>query len=150
MKIYGVDQDEKAILHLQQNHPQPMERFRHASVERLPFHSDSFNHVISSAVLHFARDTAHFHAMLAEMVRVLKPNGSLFIRMTSDIGLEEKVYRLSEGVYRIPDGSTRFLLTRSLLAGMMQKHRLTYLEPLKTVNVNDVRCMSTLLLAKQP
>lgn len=149
MTIYGVDQDENAILSLQRKHPQAAERFRHAPVERQPFDSDSFDHIISSAVLHFARSTAHFHAMLAEMVRVLRPGGSLFIRMTSDIGIEDKVYQLGEGVYRIPDGSARFLLTRSLLTGLMEKHRLTYLEPLKTVNVDDVRCMSTLLLAKQ-
>ncbi len=148
MTIYGVDQDENAISHLQHRHPQAAERFRHAPVEKLPFENASFDHIISSAVLHFARNTASFHAMLAEMVRVIQPGGSLFIRMTSDIGIEDKVYRLDEGVYRIPDGSTRFLLTRSLLAELMQKNKLSYLEPLKTVNVSDVRCMSTLLLTK--
>ena len=146
MTIYGVDQNENAIDDLRRRHPQWAERFRHAPVEQLPFDDNSFHHIISSAVLHFARNIAHFHAMLAEMVRVLQPNGSLFIRMTSDIGIEEKVSPVGEGVYQLPDGSTRFLLTRPLLAEVMQKYRLAYLEPLKTVNVNDIRCMSTLVL----
>jgi tellurite methyltransferase len=146
MTIYGVDQNENAIDDLKRPHPQWTERFRHAPVEKLPFDDNSFNHIISSAVLHFARNTAHFHAMLAEMVRVLQPNGSLFIRMTSDVGIEDSVSLVEDGVYQLPDGSTRFLLTRPLLAEVMQKYKLAYLEPLKTVNVNDIRCMSTLLL----
>jgi tellurite methyltransferase len=150
MTIYGVDQNENAIDDLKHQHPQLAERFRHAPVEKLPFDDNSFHHIISSAVLHFARNTAHFHAMLAEMVRVLQPNGSLFIRMTSDIGIEDSVSPVGEGVYQLPDGSTRFLLTRPLLAEAMQKYKLAYLEPLKTVNVSDIRCMSTLLLTKQP
>jgi tellurite methyltransferase len=147
--IYGVDQDGGAINNLRSRYPSlAAERFRQLSVEKLPFENNYFSHIISSAVLHFASDTMQFHRMVAEMVRVLQPNGSLFIRMTSDIGIEEKVNLLGDGVYNIPDGSTRFLLTRALLADIMQANKLSFLEPLKTVNVNDVRCMSTLVVAK--
>jgi len=86
--------------------------------------------------------------MLTEMARVLKTNGSLFIRMTSDIGIENNVKLISDGVYIIPDGSKRFLLTKTLLAECMQENNLSFLEPLKTVNVDDLRCMSTLVLQK--
>ncbi|MBK9569159.1 MAG: class I SAM-dependent methyltransferase [Chitinophagaceae bacterium] len=51
-------------------------------------------------------------------------------------------------VYKIPDGSTRFLLTRPLLTSSMLQNNLSFLEPLKTVNVDDIRCMSTLVLQK--
>jgi tellurite methyltransferase len=146
--IYGVDLDPGAITSLQHRYPSIAERFRRSPVENLPFADNYFTHVISSAVLHFAGSTAIFHAMIAEMLRVLQPGGSLFIRMTSDIGIENLVSHQGQGVYRIPDGSTRFLLTRSLLAETMEKFRLSWLEPLKTVNVNDLRCMSTLLLTK--
>jgi ubiquinone/menaquinone biosynthesis C-methylase UbiE len=87
--------------------------------------------------------------MLAEMVRVLKPGGSLFIRMTSDIGIEDKVKPSGNGVYIIPDGSKRFLLTRTLLADIPNKVPLSFIEPFKTVNVDDIRCMSTLVLQKE-
>ena len=86
--------------------------------------------------------------MLTEMVRVLKTNSSLFIRMTSDIGIENKVKPIGDGVYIIPDGSKRFLLTKTLLKECMQENNLSFLEPLKTVNVDDLRCMSTLVLQK--
>ncbi|HWK03935.1 MAG TPA: class I SAM-dependent methyltransferase [Puia sp.] len=146
--IYGVDQDVNAIHDLQHRHPTVAERFRQSAVEKIPFENDQFDHIISSAVLHFAKDTAHFRQMIAEMVRVLKPLGSLFIRMTSDIGIEDNVQLAGDGVYDIPDGSRRFLLTRTILADIMQKSRLSFLEPLKTVNVNDIRCMSTVVLKK--
>ena len=147
--IYGIDQDETTIRHLQSRYPfLAANRFQHSPVERMPFENDYFDHIISSAVLHFARSTSHFHHMISEMVRVLRPNGSLFIRMTSDIGIEDKVQHIQDGVYHIPDGSRRFLLTRSLLADILHNNRLSFLEPLKTVNVDDIRCMSTLVLNK--
>jgi hypothetical protein len=54
-----------------------------------------------------------------------------------------------DGVYDIPDGSRRFLLTRTVLADIVQKNRLSFLEPLKTVNVNDIRCMSTVVFMRK-
>ncbi len=85
--------------------------------------------------------------MIEEMIRSVKPGGTLFIRMASDIGIEKYVNQISEGVYHIPDGSTRFLLTRSLLSQLLEKYSFTFLEEFKTVNVNDIRCMSTLMLS---
>ncbi|MDO6431958.1 class I SAM-dependent methyltransferase [Flavitalea sp. BT771] len=147
--IYGVDQDAGAIHDLQGRWAAVATRFRQSAVEKLPFENDQFDHIISSAVLHFAKDTEHFRQMISEMVRVLKPSGSLFIRMTSDIGIEDKVLQAGDGVYDIPDGSRRFLLTRTLLADVMRKNGLSFLEPLKTVNVNDIRCMSTVVLRNE-
>lgn len=146
--IYGVDQDANAIHDLQRRHPSVANRFLQSAVDKMPFENDQFNHIISSAVLHFAMDATHFGQMISEMVRVLKPSGSLFIRMTSDIGIEENVKLVKDGVYDLPDGSRRFLLTRTLLAEIMRKNKLSFLEPLKTVNVNDIRCMSTVVLTK--
>ena len=147
--INGIDIDEVAIKELKNIYPHiPPERFLVSSIEIVPFANGYFNHIICSAVLHFAKSIAQFNCMLTEMVRVLKPGGSLFIRMTSNIGIEDKVQLIDNGVYIIPDGSTRFLLTKQLLATYMQQNNLYFIEPLKTVNVNDERCMSTLLLQK--
>ena len=148
-EIYGTDINEAAIAQLKSANPDlTAERLHVAPVEKLPYTDNYFNHIISSAVLHFANSTQHFKAMLTEMARVLKTNGSLFIRMTSDIGIENNVKLISDGVYIIPDGSKRFLLTKTLLAECMQENNLSFLEPLKTVNVDDLLCMSTLVLQK--
>ncbi len=149
MNIYGVDQNPEAIEELKVTYASlAADRFQISLVEKLPFANNFFDHIISSAVLHFATKISEFHTMLREMVRVLNPGGSLFIRMTSDIGMEEKVIHLGNGVYNIPDQSRRFLLTKSLMTGMLHQFSLSFLEPFKTVNVNDVRCMSTLVLQK--
>ena len=147
--ITGIDSSEETILTLKNSNPGlPANKLLVSPVEATPFPDDHFDHIICSAVLHFANSTARFNKMMNEMVRILKPGGIIFIRMTSDIGIENKVQHIAEGVYLIPDGSKRFLLTRSLLANCMKGHNLSFTEPLKTVNVNDVRCMSTLLLQK--
>ena len=144
--VYGIDQSEAAILHLKSKYPDlEEERLQISMVEKLPFPDNFFNHLISSAVLHFAKNETHFKEMVGEMLRVLKPGGSLFIRMTSDIGIEDKVILIGDGNYQIPDGSMRFLLTKELLKDLVHTFQLSFLEPLKTVNVEDMRCMSTLV-----
>lgn len=149
IKCYGIDSDSTAIETLQLQHPLlSSDRFQTAAVDQLPFPDCYFDHVISSAVLHFAKSTHHFKQMFSAMVRVLKPGGSLFIRMTADIGIENKVEMIGDGVYSIPDGSTRFLLTKSLLAQLLQDCPLELIEPLKTVNVDDTRCMTTLMMQR--
>ncbi len=147
--INGIDISGVAIEQLKDTYPDlPAGSLLVSSLENIPYADNHFDHIICSAVLHFAESIAQFNCMLAEMVRVLKPGGSLFIRMTTDIGIEDKIEFIADGVYKIPDGSTRFLLTRELLASSMQQHKLSFIEPLKTVNVDDIRCMSTLLLQK--
>jgi tellurite methyltransferase len=150
IEITGIDHNEEAINQLKTSNPTLFnDRLQVCPVEKTPFPDNHFDHVICSAVLHFAAGTNHFKEMLAEIVRVTRHGGSIFIRMTSDIGIENKVSTISHGVYTIPDGSKRFLMTKALLAESMQQHNLSFLEPLKTVNVNDIRCMSTLVLQKK-
>ncbi|HZH67177.1 MAG TPA: class I SAM-dependent methyltransferase [Flavisolibacter sp.] len=148
--IYGIDQSAEAIEALKEKYPDlPEERFRVEALEQTSFEDAFFDSIICSAVLHFATDTAHFFKMMTELVRLLKPGGSLFIRMASTIGIEEKVQAVGEGVYFLPDGSYRFLLTRPLLAQLLSRYPLSFIEDFKTVNVADLRCMSTLVLQKE-
>ena len=146
--INGIDSNLVAIEALKDAYPELSEHFKVAVIENSGFTQNHFDHIICSAVLHFAKSTSHFKLILEELVRILKPGGSLFIRMTSDIGIEDKVKHLADGVYVIPDGSTRLLLTRQLLADCMHAYNLSFIEPSKTTNVADERCMSTLVLQK--
>jgi SAM-dependent methyltransferase len=126
----------------------PAENFRVESVERMSFDDASFDFVISSAVLHFARDEAQWAAMAGEMWRALKPGGIFFARLASSIGIESEV-RLIEGRrYRLPDGSDRFLVDEKMLTGATESLGGEWLEPLKTVVVQHARSMSTWCLRK--
>lgn len=147
--IYGVDKNTQNIENLIDENNHLKNNFTVNSLEKTSFENNYFDHIICNAVLHFATNTNHFNQMLTELVRILKPKGSLFIRMTSDIGIEDHIKEIGEGKYLIPDGSERFLLKRQLLDNLLEEQQLTLLEPLKTVNVADVRCMSTLVLSKK-
>jgi SAM-dependent methyltransferase len=149
-EIYAIDTDPAVIQYLtQENKNLPPGRFRINAVEHISFDTNFFDGIISSAVLHFAKNKLHFFEMMDEMYRVLKPGGTLFIRMASDIGIEDRVQPLKDQVFLLPDGSSRFLLTRSLLEQLWSRYSFAYLEDFKTVNVNDIRCMSTLMLQKE-
>lgn len=145
----GIDICKETIDILKNVYPAlPADRFLVSAIEETIFKDDYFDHIICSAVLHFANNTAQFKKMIAELIRILKPGGTLFIRMTSDIGIENKVQLIADGVYFIPDGSKRFLLTKTLLADCLLQNNLKLIEPFKTVNVDAIRCMSTLLFQK--
>ena len=148
-KVYGIDRDENNIESLKIAYSNQKENFHTSSAEKLSFSNHFFNHIICNAVLHFATNTKHFENMFLELYRVLKPNGTIFIRVASNIGIKDKIELVSEGVYNLPDGTTRYLLTKSLLKNLKERHKFIFLEPLKTVNVNDQRCITTLVLQKQ-
>jgi tellurite methyltransferase len=151
--IQGVDASAEAIASLR-NTASSLgisdgdRRFLTATVESLPLGDEMYDHVICNAVLHFASNPDHFMSMFSALWRVLRIGGTLFIRMTSDFGIESKVRHIGHGVYQIPDGSQRFLLTTSLLDQLQFQFKFSWIEPLKTVNVDDLRCMSTLVLRK--
>jgi len=104
--------------------------------------------VISSAVLHFARDEGHWRAMVGEMWRVLRPGGIFFARTASDIGMEGKSERIGGRRFHLPDGSDRFLVDEEMLLATAESLGGEMLEPLKTVVVQNMRSMSTWCLRK--
>ena len=126
----------------------PPENFTVAPVEKLPFADQQFDFVISNAVLHFARDERHFDAMLTEMWRVLRESGILFARLASSIGIADRVQPLGNGRYRLPDGSERFLVDEEKLLEMTNRLNASLLDPIKTTNVQNLRCMTTWCLRK--
>ncbi|MTI32549.1 class I SAM-dependent methyltransferase [Xanthovirga aplysinae] len=153
-EVYGIDQNPSAVLMLQYlartiSRKNEKERFITSKVENLPYLDHAFDAVISNAVLHFANNRIHFLRMFGELMRVLKPKGSIFIRMASAIHPPFELEDKGEGKFRLPDESVRFLLTEQLLHEIMGDFPLRFLEPMKTVNVDNVRLMSTLVLEKQ-
>ena len=126
----------------------PPTNFRVEALDALSFADGEFDVVIASAVLHFARDGGHFEAMVRELWRVLRPGGFFFARLASSIGLESRIVPRGGGRYHLPDGSDRFLVDEALLGAMPAALGGKPLEPLKTVNVENLRCMTTWVLRK--
>jgi len=126
----------------------PDSNFRFEPVEHMSFDDGMADVVISSAVLHFARDDRHFGAMVQEMWRIMKPGGMLFCRIASNIGMEERMVPLGDGRFLLPDGSERYLVNASMLMNLTEVLGGTLLDPLKTTVVQDQRCMTTWVLRK--
>ncbi|MEK7723393.1 MAG: class I SAM-dependent methyltransferase [Acidobacteriota bacterium] len=152
-EVFGIDQNENAVEYCRQLAQEltpniSSENFQIAPVEKIPFADNSFDLVICSAVLHFAEDENHFDKMFNEMWRVLKPNGVLFARLASDIGIEHLVHLIEGRRFLLPDGSERFLVNEKMLIDKTEKVGGTFIEPIKTTNVQNLRCMTTWVLRK--
>jgi SAM-dependent methyltransferase len=126
----------------------PPESFQVADLADLPFPDARFDAVLCSAVLHFARDEAHFDRMLSELWRVLRPGGLFFARLATTIGMEGRVQPLDGRWYLLPDGTRRFLASEEMLRKAAGRLGGTWLDPLKTTLVEDLRAMTTWVLRK--
>jgi tellurite methyltransferase len=126
----------------------PAENFRVEPVEQMSFPDGFADVVLSSAVLHFARDSAQFDDMIREMWRVLKPGGMLFCRLASSIGMEDRVRSLGGRRFALPDGSERYLVDEAMLMDLTARLGGRLMDPLKTTVVQDQRCMTTWVVRK--
>jgi len=117
-------------------------------LDALPWDDASMDAVICSAVLHFADDESHFSRMVQEMWRVLAPRGLFFARLASSIGMETLLPAAS-GRMRLPDGSDRFVVSERMLLDLNERLGAVAIEPLKTTNVQNQRCMTTWVIEKR-
>ncbi|MDP9121487.1 MAG: class I SAM-dependent methyltransferase [Acidobacteriota bacterium] len=152
-EVYALDPDPRAIAavrslaqglapHL------PAANFRVEAVESSSFPDHAADVVISSAVLHFARDEPHFRAMLDGTWRLVKPHGLLFCRLASSIGMPHRFTPLGGRRFALPDGTERFLVDEEYLLELTAHYGGALVDPLKTTLVQDQRCMTTWVLGR--
>src|SRR5437870_3562642 len=85
-EVFGVDSDPRAIEEVRRLATRlSADNFRVERLEKMSFPDAFADVVLSSAVLHFARDDDHFQGILRGTWRVLKPGGLLFCRLASSI-----------------------------------------------------------------
>lgn len=151
-EIFALDGDPEGVAHVRQLAAMlapslPSKNFQTGAIEQMPFPDAFADVVICNSVLHFARDDRHFHAMLAELWRVLRPGGLLFTRLGSRIGMDFE--RLRGNIYSIGDGSEWFLVDERMLLDLTEELGAVMVDPLKTTIVQDYRCMTTWVLRKR-
>jgi SAM-dependent methyltransferase len=127
----------------------PESNFRVEAVENMSFEDACVDVVISNAVLHFARDDAHFQSMLHGSWRALKPGGLFFCRLGSSIGMETRIEHIQGRRYKSPDGSERYLVDEALLGSLAQRLGGEPADPLKTTVVQNQRSMTTWVLRRK-
>jgi tellurite methyltransferase len=153
-EVFASDADTAAVAHVQHLAATiapglPFTNFRVEPVERSTFPDAFADVVLSSAVLHFARDDEQFLAMLREMWRLLRPRGMLWARLASTIGIEAKVDPIRGRWSLLPDGSERYLVDEAMLIDVTRTLGGRLLDPIKTTVVQDQRSMTTWVVRKQ-
>lgn len=152
-EVFASDRDHSAITAVRQLASRlapglPRENFRVEPLEAMSFPAGLADAVLSSAVLHFARDDAQFSAMLEGTWRVLKPGGLFFCRLASTIGIEQQVRGIGGRRHLLPDGSERYLVDEAMLMGLTARLGGVLLDPLKTTVVQNHRSMTTWVVRK--
>jgi tellurite methyltransferase len=153
-EVFGADQDPVAIevtrrLAATLAPAFPTDNFRAEPVEGMTFPDAFADVVLSSAVLHFARDDEQFEAMVLGTWRVLKPGGLLFCRLASTIGMEPRMRRVAGRRFKLPDGTERYLVDEAQLIELTRNLGGDLLDPLKTTVVQNQRCMTTRVVRKR-
>ena len=157
-EVFGADADPYAVeaargLAASLAPDLPTGHFRLESLEAMSFPDAFADVVLSSAVLHFARDDGQFEAMLRGTWRVLKPGGLLFCRLASSIGMDgmkQQARPIAGRRWVLPDGSERYLVDEELLMRLTRELGGELLDPLKTTVVQNQRCMTTWVVRKNP
>jgi tellurite methyltransferase len=152
-EVFGVDADPRAIdavrrLAASLAPALPANNFRQETIEGTSFPEAFADLAISSAVLHFARDDAHFDAMLRGTWRALKPGGLFFCRLASSIGIENQIKRIAGRRFLLPDGSERYLVDEAMLVRLTKDLGGQLADPLKTTVVQNQRSMTTWVVRK--
>jgi len=150
---FAIDEDARAIDQVRRRAAQlspalPSSHFVVGDLVALPWDAASMDAVICSAVLHFSNDAEHFGRMLTEMWRVLAPKGLFFARVASNIGLERVLGDRAGKRMRLPDGSSRFVVDEPMLLEWTDRLGAELIDPIKTTNVQQQRCMTTWCLTK--
>ncbi|WP_109829426.1 class I SAM-dependent methyltransferase [Reichenbachiella versicolor] len=149
--IHGVDINEDAIrmLHfiLGTKFPSiPKSNFTLGDLTNLQV-DIKFDYIICNAVLHFAESEKHFWDMFNQLNKAISDNGQLFIRMTGVFGLSDINWG-DNGIANLEDGSIRFLLTQRIVDKILMDYNFQLVEPLKSVWVDGMRSMTTLIIQK--
>ena len=151
-EVFAIDEDPAAVTAVRTMAAQlaptlPLDNVRQGTLHALPWADGRMDAIICSAVLHFARDRTHFERILDELWRVLAPGGLFFARLASSIGLEPLIDK-TVGRVRLPDGSDRFVVDERYLLQRTHELGATLLDPIKTTNVQQQRCMTTWVVQK--
>lgn len=151
-EVFGVDASAEAVACVRDMAAVlapglPSGNFQVAGIEAMPFPDAFADVVVCNSVLHFARDEAHFDAMVRGLWRALRPGGMLLCRLGSTIGMEFE--RVGRRLFLLPDGAEWFLVDEAMLKGLTRTLGGELIDPLKTTVVQGHRCMTTWVVRKK-
>ena len=106
---------------------------------------ETFDFIICSRVLHFAKSESHFFEMWQDLISMLRPNGIIYISMDSVIDTDMGEPK-ENGQVLFPDGEIRFAITPKMYREI--KKGFEEIESLKTLVAHEKRAQSFIALRK--
>lgn len=105
----------------------------------------NFDFIICNAVLHFANSQENFNDMIKDLLALAKNGGVVFCRLVTSHTLDMSPHQLGK-TQMLMDETQRFVVDFYwLIEIFLPSHGVTFLEIPKTVNVGDLRSMTTLV-----
>lgn len=153
LDCYGIDRAPEAVADIRALAARlapslPPDNFIAGEIDALPWPDRTFDAVICSAVLHFARDEAHFDRMVGEMWRVLARGGVFLARLASVYPAATTPAPAAGRCVRAPDGAERFVVDAAMLIERTSALGGHLLDPIKTTIVHQQRAMTTWVVRK--
>jgi len=144
--VSGIDIDEAHVAGLAQ---QGIAKVVHGTATELPWPNAQFDAVICNALLHVLANRTELDAAVRESWRVLKPGGVWFTRVATTLGMEGRMEKLSDGRYRVGESGWEVVpLSLDEMLAIANEFGGKLLDPIKAVNVQNQRAMSTWVMQK--
>lgn len=111
---------------------------KRGSIVKLPFEDNSFDVVVTTGVLHQAKNIHEYQMAVSELSRILKPGGIVCLNIFTSALLDETYTRLSDAfTYQTKEGLDMTLLSKTTFYELMEWHGLVLEEELSEDNVEE-------------
>ena len=152
-KVHAVDPNPSAIKMVQMHARTlgstiPATNFLCTTIEESPYEAGYFDVVFCFSLLHHSTSAADFHNKVRSLLGMLKDKGTLLLKMEALKGVEDGVVQLESGLFNLPDGSSRYLMTNSDIKWITAECGMKQLEPVKIEMIENQRSYGYLVLQK--
>lgn len=115
-----------------------LQSVKRGSIVKLPFRDKSFDVVVTTGVLHQAKNIYEYQAAIKELSRVLKPQGIVCLNIFTSALLDDTYMRLSDAfVYQTKEGLDMTLLSKATFYELMEWYDLALEEELSEDSVDE-------------
>ena len=115
-----------------------LQSIKRGTIVKLPYESASFDVVVTTGVLHQAKNFQDYQRAVSELSRILKPGGVICLNIFTSLAVDETYIKLTDAfAYRTKEGLDMTLLSKESFFELMQWYDLTLEEEMGEDIVNE-------------
>lgn len=115
-----------------------LQSVKRGSIVKLPYKTASFDVVVTTGVLHQAKNFQDYQLAVSELSRILKPGGVVCLNIFTSLNLDETYIKLPDAFsYRTKEGLDMSLLSKETFYELMKWYDLELEEELSEDIVNE-------------